>query len=202
MTELSTSLFTAHPATNHSDLIQYNEYTMNSHLVAIGYADAARRLRASYRAEPWDDVMLLPFMFVWRQAIELALKSNIRDLAELRRQAGDPDPVLQAKTVAKRLRSPRDLGHNLEKLIQELQSHIEALELQDIPNDVLQTLRLLAALDNGGTGFRYAGVLAAPSADVNFTTLGSALDDAFRLLQVVVDAATYGEGVNWSLSSE
>lgn len=196
MTEPEASLFSAHPATNQSNLIQYNEYMMDSKLVMIGYADAARRLRGSYQAEPWDDVILLPFMFVWRQAIELALKDNIGDLAELRRQDGDADPFLRRETVEKRLRSA--FGHNLEKLIEEHQTHVAALGLQEIPAAVLQTLHLLSALDNGGTGFRYAGVLSAPSADINLETISTALDETFNLLRVVIDAATYGEGVDWS----
>jgi len=196
MTTPATSLFSAHPSTSQSSLIQFNEFMMNSALIAVGYADAARRLRHSYKAEPWDDVMLLPFMFVWRQAIELALKNNIRDLAELRRQGGDADPLLEKKTVRKRLQFK--IGHDLEKLIEEQRTHVAALGLQNIPDDVDQTLGLLAALDNGGTGFRYAGTLAVPSADIDFQTIASALDDAFRLLEVVIDAATDGGGVDWS----
>jgi len=196
MTTPATSLFSAHPSTSQSSLIQFNKYMMNSALIAVGYADAARRLRDSYRAQPWDDVMLLPFMFVWRQAIELALKNNIRDLAELRRQDGDADPVLERETVKKRLQFK--IGHDLEKLIEEQRTHVATLELPSIPEDVVQTLGLLAALDNSGTGFRYAGVLVAPSADIDFQAIAAALDDAFRLLQVVVDAATNGEGVDWS----
>jgi hypothetical protein len=196
MSEIHDSLFSAHHATNQSNLIQYNEFTMNSALVMIGYADAARRLRDSYSAEPWDDVILLPFMFVWRQAIELALKDNIRHLAELRRQGGASDPNLARTNVKNRLRNK--LGHNLEKLIDEHQLHVAALGLQEIPDDVLETLRLLAALDNGGTGFRYAGILRAPSADINFETISTALDDSFQLLRLVIDAATDGKGVDWS----
>jgi hypothetical protein len=196
MTESQKSLFTQHPATDMQTLIQYNEYTMNSRLVMTGYADAARRLRESYKGEPWDDVILLPFLFVWRQAIELALKVNIRDLAEIRRQNGETDPDLQRKVVKQRLQFK--IGHNLAALIEEQDAHIAALGLEEIPEPVLETLRLLAALDNGGTGFRYAGILRAPSANINFETTSTALDEVYQLLEVVTDAATYGQGVTWS----
>lgn len=196
MVEPLTSLFTQHPATDQQTMIQYNGFMLDSRLVMIGYADAARRLRESYKAEPWDDVILLPFLFMWRQAIELALKDNIRDLAEMRRQRGELEPALERKTVSKRLQFK--IGHNLTKLIEEHQAHIAALGLEEIPEPVLETLGLLAALDNGGTGFRYAGVLRAPSADINFETIAVALDAAFRLLEVVIDAATYGQGVDWT----
>lgn len=189
------TLFTAHAASDFANLIQYNEHSMSERLVAIGYADAGHRLEASYQAEPWDDVMLLPFLFLWRQAIELQLKANIRDLATLRRRQGETEERLRSKIVDKRLLDPREVGHNLTKLVAEHNEHILALGLQEIPFDAIRTLELLAALDNAGTGFRYAGVLKARSADLNFRSLAKSLDEAFRLLQAVIDAATYGEGV-------
>ncbi|AZS44402.1 hypothetical protein BWL13_01990 [Microbacterium oleivorans] len=195
MTEPSLTLFTAHPSGGQSTLIQYNQHMMSERLVAVGYADAARRLSSSYRGEPWDDVMLLPFLFVWRQAIELQLKINIRDLATLRRKAGETDERLKATAVDERLRNPRKVGHNLTKLIAEHNEHIDALDLDALPSNVQTSLELLAALDEGGTGFRYGGVLKAPSADLDFRSMNDALDAAFRILEVVIDAATYGEGV-------
>lgn len=188
------TLFTVHSAPDLTNLIQYNKHLMSERLVAIGYADAARRLEASYRSQPWDDVMLLPLLFLWRQAIEIQLKANIRDLATLRRREGEASEHLLSEVVNERLRSPQKVGHNLEKLLAEHDEHNTALGLQDIPDDVLTTLRLLAALDNGGTGFRYAGVLKAPSADLDFRSIAGALDEAFKLLEVVIDAATHGEG--------
>jgi hypothetical protein len=189
------TLFTAHASSGFANLIQYNEYMMDERLVAIGYSDAGHRLEASYQAQPWDDVMLLPFLFLWRQAIELQLKANIRDLATLRWRRGETEDRLRSDIVDKRLQDPRQVGHNLVKLIAEHDEHIVALGLQEIPADVIRTLELLAALDNAGTGFRYAGVLKAPSADLNFRSLAKSLDEAFRLLQVVIDAATHGKGV-------
>ncbi|WP_079728732.1 hypothetical protein [Okibacterium fritillariae] len=190
------SLFAAHPAKGQGTLIQYNAHLMGPGLVMTGYADAARRLQNSYDGQPWDDVMLLPFMFVWRQAIELALKKNIKNLAEMRRQNDATDPELAREVVADRLRLK--IGHDLKKLISEQQIHNTALGLQEIPEDVLETLELLAAMDRSGTGFRYAGVLKQESIDIDFSSIGAALDKAFRLLEVVIDAATYGEGVDWS----
>ncbi len=195
MTKTDETLFTEHPATARSGLIQYNEYLMNERLVAVGYADAARRLRASFTNQPWDDVMLLPFLFLWRQAIELELKVNIRDLATLRRREGDTDPDLTREAVDARLKSPQKVGHNLTKLVKELTEHIEALNLEELPDSATRVLQLLAAMDDGGTGFRYAGVLKVPSANLDFHGLAGALDDVYRLLEVIVDAATYGEGV-------
>ena len=82
------TLFTEHATDALESLIQYNRFRMTSRMVAVGYADAARRLDASYEGEPWGDVMLLPFLFLWRQALELQLKVNIRELAQLRKAGG------------------------------------------------------------------------------------------------------------------
>jgi hypothetical protein len=139
--------------------------------------------------------MLLPFLFLWRQALELQLKANIRDLATLRRQDGETNNNLQSDFVDKRLKNPRQVGHNLTRLIAEHDEHNGVLGLQEIPTDITRTLELLTALDDGGTGFRYAGLLTAPSADLNFRTLAKSLHDAFALLQVVINAATHGHGV-------
>lgn len=193
MTVSKQTLLTEHPATVGSGLIQYNEYLMNERLVSVGYADAARRLRDSFANQPWDDVMLLPFLFLWRQAIELELKVNIRDLAMLRRRDGDGGADLTREAVDARLRGK--IGHNLTKLINELSTQIEALNLEELPASTARVLQFLAAMDNGGTGFRYAGVLQVPSADLDFDGIATALDDTYRLLEVIVDAATHGEGV-------
>lgn len=195
MVKPNETLFTAHPSDDLANLIQYNPHFMSERLVAVGYADAADRLEASYRGQPWDDVMLLPFLFVWRQAIELQLKANVRDLAALRRQQGESDQRLRRETVDERLRNPSKVGHNLTKLIAEHDEHNRALGLQEMPADVVRTLQLLAALDNGGTGFRYAGVLKAPGANLDFHSLAESLRTAFKLLEVIIDAATHGEGV-------
>jgi len=195
MTESDETLFTEHPATARSGLIQYNEFLMNERLVAVGYADAARRLRASFTNQPWDDVMLLPFLFLWRQAIELELKANIRDLATIRRRDGEGDADLKREAVNARLKNPQKVGHKLTKLVHELGEHISALNLEELPESTARVLQLLAAMDDGGTGFRYAGVLQVPSANLDFYGLAEALDDVYQLLEVIVDAATNGEGV-------
>tara|TARA_R110002124_G_scaffold287131_1_gene470604 strand:- start:8745 stop:9335 length:591 start_codon:yes stop_codon:yes gene_type:complete len=194
MNEMQT-LFTEYGATDRSNLIQYNQHMLDRHLVAVGYADSARGLRASYTAQPWDDVILLPFLFLWRQTIELQLKIVVKDLATLRRLDGDLGPEFESDKVDARLQNPRLVGHKLDKLTAEMLEHVAALGLQENPAETIQTHALLGALDNGGTGFRYAGVLNVPSADIDFKGLADALDNAYRLLEVVSDAATHGEGV-------
>lgn len=184
-------LFLSNPATSQSNLIQYHAWADDANL-AEGYADAARRLARSFKAQPWDDVMLLPFLFVWRQAIELSLKNSIKRLAAWRRLNGDTDPALEPKRLKNHLRS--QIGHRISKLRDELEDQLMALEAQGLPADVMSTLDLVAEIDDGGTGFRYAGVLDSKGAALNIVTLNERLDRAFEYCGLALDAATNGEG--------
>jgi len=167
---------------------------MNEHIVAEGFADAARRLRLSYRAQAWDDVILLPFMFLWKHAIEVQIKTNIRDLAKIRRSQGETGPQVDEASVKRRLQY--GLGHDLAGLASEHAEHLVALAVQALPEAVLETVHGLAEMDNkSGTAFRYPGILGAPKANVDFTGLAQSLDDAYSLLSVVIDAVTDGQGV-------
>ncbi|WIA97023.1 hypothetical protein [Curtobacterium sp. MCBA15_004] len=195
MTESDETLFTEHPATARSGLIQYNEFLMNERLVAVGYADAARRLRASFTNQPWDDVMLLPFLFLWRQAIELELKANIRDLATIRRRDGEGDADLKREAVNARLKNPQKVGHKLTKLVHELGEHSSALKLEELPESIARVLQLLAAMGDGALVSDMRAFFKFPARTVDFYGLAEALDDVYQLLEVIVDAATNGEGV-------
>ena len=184
-------LFEKHPATGQHNLIQYHPW-MEEYLLAAGYAEAAKRLAASYRAQPWDDVILLPFLFVWRQAIELVLKDAIRRLARWRREGGDQDPELAAKVVNEKLRG--DIGHKISGLRIEVRRHLDALGAEQLPERTEAALQLLEGVDNRGTSFRYAGLLKSGTADLNIETLNAQLHDTFEICSVIVDAATNGEG--------
>lgn len=187
------NLFSANEATSLAHLIVFDP-EMSESMLAVGYDDAAQRLAESYRGEPWDDVILMPLMFLWRQAIELSLKATIRDLCHLRRIGGDPDPTLHATKVDKRLRS-FEVGHKLDRLLEELCLQLSAVGGPSLPESTQQTIRYLAELDASGTGFRYAKSLRAPEARVNIATLSATLRDAWLMVHVTIDAVTQGEGV-------
>lgn len=194
MTQPHDNLWDSHPATGRDHLIQYNPHFMDETIVAAGFADAARRLRDSYRSEAWDDVILLPFRFLWRHAIEVQMKIDIRSLTTLRRREGDSGVRVASNEVANRLRYK--IGHDLRGLVSELNEHIQALKLKPLTVEVLATIEGLAGMDNrSGTAFRYTGILAAGPADLNIDSLATSLNDAYEQLSVVVDAATHGEGV-------
>jgi len=190
----SPKFFQHHQATGLGNLIVYDA-DMNERDLAAGYEDVARRLAQTYQGKAWDDLMLMPLLFLWRQAIELSLKATIRDLCALRRNLGHVHPELAAPAVDERLRNPKKVGHDLHKLTTELSEHLQAIGAEPEPFDVLDTLSQLAELDNRGTGFRYIGVLKSQSAQLNIEALTASLAHANLMLTVTIDAVTNGQGV-------
>lgn len=194
-------LFAIHPATSLTELIVFDP-DMDERAVAASYEEAATRLADSFTGKPVDDLILMPLLFLWRQSIELTLKATIRDLSSLRRGQGENADELQPHKVDARLRNPKKVGHNLTKLTEELVTHLEALDAEVVPVDVLETLSFLAESDERGTGFRYAGEMASGPANVDLRNLNRTLRRAALMLTVTIDAVTNGEGVSVYLASK
>lgn len=147
--------------------------------LADGYAEAARRLAATFRAQPTDDKILLPFLFLYRHAFELDLKHAIREAVQVRRiarHAGLPDSdQLEVKL--------KKCGHRLQVLIDYLDEHLGALGLEESPLSVRRVILGIARLDLGGTGFRYAGVLDDDASHIDFPRLAAQLETTHRMLE-------------------
>lgn len=171
---------------------------MSEREVALSYEGAATRLAASYSGKPDDDLILMPLLFLWRQAIELTLKATIRELCALRRKQGDSDPGLLPEKVDHKLR--KKIRHSISELTIELGQQLQAAGADALPEDVLDTLDFFAEIDNAGTGFRYANVLESQAARTNFITLNDRLKDTALLLTATIDVVTSGQGVrpSWS----
>lgn len=188
-------IFAQSPATQLSHMIRYDEDFPEA-MLAEGYREAGKRLAESHTGKPWDDVTLMPMLFLWRQAIELVLKDTIRDLAKERRKRGDSDPALVEKAVNARLLGRKGgIGHDMQKLVADYVGHLNALGAELPPTAVLDTLDVLSEVDNGGTGFRYSGVIKSASAEINLEHLTARLDEAFTMLSVTIDTVTQGQGV-------
>ncbi|MBF9335085.1 hypothetical protein G3N30_02210 [Microbacterium lacticum] len=186
-----TALFAKVPGKEYGRLIFRYPYH-NDSMLAMSYHEAATRLAGTFEGQPIDDTMLLPFLTLYRQAIELRLKETIRDLAALRRRFHDPsNPKLQPAAVEKRLRSPRILGHNLEALLNELLDHYNALELDEqFPESARDLVMLLHEADTSGTAFRYSGQMPDIQEHLDFPDLVALLDGEFRLLGGIEDWIT------------
>lgn len=123
---------------------------------AAQYAYAADRLSNTFDSNPEDDMILLPFLTLYRQAYELSLKSWLADLAQWRRKLVDfGDSTLEATTVQKRIKN--DHRHDFYKLLKEIREHYDALELgEPFPQDMAKLIEAWHQTDKPGTSFRYS----------------------------------------------
>lgn len=191
------TIFERFPNTEYRRLIVRHPYQDDS-VLAMAYHEAAVRLASTYRGQPDDDLILLPFLMLYRQAIELQLKGMIRAFASYRRRFHEREnPDLQLEEIDKRLRNPRIFGHNLEALMNGVLEQFHALEFdEDFPATTEQLVQLLHDADDSGTAFRYAGELPDTHDRLDFRDFAALLDDEFRTLGAVQDAIeeTYSAG--------
>ncbi|AXH97409.1 hypothetical protein DV701_15985 [Ornithinimicrobium avium] len=155
--------------------------------LAEAYAEAARRLASSFASQPYDDQILLPFLFVYRHAIELDLKHAIREAVALRRMAAHRElpSAVELETKLRRY------GHRLLVLGDKLDEHLQALDLERTPAATRRVLRGLNDLDLNGTGFRYANAFEDGATHIDFPRLAALLDETHRMLAATDDMLDY-----------
>ena len=114
-------------------------YMEDDSTLAMGFASAADLIVDDWERGARDDSMAVPMMYLYRHAMELALKQSVRD-------------------VATRLRAAKDaeLGHSLAALAGELQRLLARLNIQTLPDEVMATLDALHKSDATGEAFRYS----------------------------------------------
>jgi hypothetical protein len=182
------TLFKRFPNTEYRRLIVRHPYEDDS-VLAMAYHEAAVRLASTYRGQADDDLILLPFLMLYRQAIELQLKVMIRSFTSLRRRFHDREnPNLRREGIDKQLRNPQIFGHNLEALMNGVLEHYHALEFdEDFPTSTEQLVRLLHEVDNSGTAFRYAGKLRDTEDRLGFLDFAALFDSEFCTLGAAQD---------------
>jgi hypothetical protein len=177
-------LFTAFPATAHKTLIvRYPD--RDDGRLAHCFADAAERLADSYRGSAPDDALLLPFLYLYRHAIELDLKYCITYATRLRRHQGHADLELVPAEVEARLHKKH--GHRIMALLDELDRHMQALGVEKSPPDVRRIFTLLANTDPRGESFRYPGSLPQVQDHIDFEKLRAKLRDAYNVSSAAAD---------------
>jgi len=140
----SPHLFKVFPGNDPRSLIVRYPFQDDSD-VEVGFAEAAKRLAQSFSGEPIDDVILMPFLFLWRHAIELSLKDQIKTAITFRKLNGDDDPSLNKDEVVARLTKTHRIG----QLAKELAGHFSRLDLPAMPAETGRTLEWLVAADRG-----------------------------------------------------
>ena len=177
-------VFTQFAATGHDGLIVRYPDSDDGRLSSC-FAGAADRLFASYEGGAPDDALLLPYLYLYRHAIELDLKHSIRFAARLRRNNGEKDPELESAMVVERLQWKH--GHRLMALVDELDRHMRALEQDVLPASVRRTFTLIAATDPRGESFRYSGSLPDSQDYIDFPKLATALSEAYLVASAASD---------------
>lgn len=182
-------LFKVFPGNDRRSLIVRYPY-QNDDALEFGFAQAAKRLAATFKAQPIDDTILLPFLFLWRHAIELALKGQIRYATRLRRLNGDDSPDLDADKVNQRLTKTHRIG----QLAKELAKHFAALDLPSMPEETRLTLEWLVAADPNGLAFRYSGGLPDTQDFIDFLQLSAAMEETYNMVAAGADVLdAYGD---------
>lgn len=170
-------IFTQYPAGGYREQI-VRFPSDNNALLAMHFADAADRLAATHRGQPVDDGLLLPYLLLYRHALELTLKHCITLAASLRRNEGHVDPLVEEEALVDRLKKKH--SHRLMALVDELDKHLTALGLELTPRSARRTLTLVANSDPHGENFRYAGLLPQEQDHIDFPKLTAAVTDAYK----------------------
>ena len=172
-------VFTQFPATGADSLIVRYPFEGDDRL-AYSFAATADRLVSTFTGSPSDDAMLLPYLYLYRHAMELELKQTIRYAARLRRAKGESDPGLAPDTLNDHLKGR--IGHRLMALVDALDLHLKALDLERTPKSVRETLELISNADKMGVAFRYSGSLPDTQDNINFGALAATVQGAYQLL--------------------
>jgi hypothetical protein len=178
----SPHLFKVFASNDHQSLVVRYPYQKDSD-VEFGYVEAAKRLAASFQGQPIDDTILMPFMYLWRHAVELSLKQQIKLAARLRRANGDQDESLDPE----RLRGWLNRTHSMRALAKELAGHFVQLDLPEMPKDTSRTLSWLIEADPNGQTFRYSGGLPDTQDFIDFHALSKCLEEAYNIVSAGID---------------
>ena len=146
------------------------------------FADAAKRLASTFSKDPSHEI-LMPWLYLNRHAIELALKYVIVEATQLRLARGHHGPCLERKAVAKRLRSTH--SHSIASLIDELDAHLAALGHASFPARASTILAAIDGADPSGEAFRYSATLPHDDVAMDFSDLNDSLTYAFDIVDAV-----------------
>src|SRR5699024_7086875 len=162
----SPRLFSQPESKDMADLVLYYP-GQNNKDYALAYHESAMRLASTFKGHAGDDLILLPFLALYRQAFELQLKITIKDLVELRIKFGEGCAEALERDSSEE--SLKRLGHNLYKLLNKVESHYEGLKLPQIfPESVKDMILKFHEADQNGTAFRYAGLLRGEEERIDF----------------------------------
>lgn len=173
-------IFTEFPAINHAGLIV--RYPSGGHgRLSHAFANAAERLALTFRGDPADDAMLMPFLYLYRHAIELELKHAIQYAAMIRRADGEESPELVPDAVADRLQNKH--RHRLMALVDELDVHLNGATSASCSAGGPR----VAHANRGQRSFRYGTGMPESQDHIDFPGLAGALKGAYNIAVAASD---------------
>ncbi|HBV09075.1 hypothetical protein ACFO7V_01675 [Glutamicibacter bergerei] len=176
-------IFEMFPSQNYWDSVVHFAH-LDLDAIELGYAEAAKRIANSVSGkEAYDDLVLIPFMFLWRHAIELSLKNQIREALTLKSWTDATGATADLQRLTPILNSK----HNLKVLFDELQDLFAWHNLDKFPDEARKTLVWLADSDPTGQAFRYAGSADNDQSHVDFPGLSTGLESTYRLISAGAD---------------
>ncbi len=165
-----------------NSVVHYAHLDLDS--IEFGYATAAQRLGDTMnRHDSFDDLVLIPYMFLWRHAIELSLKNQLRFAIKLRAQIDVEDARLDYENVSQLL----ERKHNLSSLFNRLKGQFQKLQLPWFDQEHVDAFHLLADSDTNGQSFRYAGTADNEQSHIDFGNLSDTLNKLYQHLSAGMD---------------
>jgi hypothetical protein len=150
--------------------------------IAFAYFDAANKLAETFTGIDSDDLMLLPFLTLYRQAFELQLKTLLKFFVNVRIDFQDDANATLRESVTDDLLK-NHYRHNLKKLLDEVVTQYNSLKLpQPFPVTTSELIMQFHEADERGTAFRYAGELPGIQEAVDFPKLADHFKEQFQNL--------------------
>lgn len=125
-------------------------------------------------------------LYLYRHAVELALKEAILEAVYLRALQSEEDPSRAIDTMREHLKEK--LGHKIGSLRDELNRQLSVLDLQPIEPEVGKVLEWINLLDWNGAELRYTNQRTYWQGDVDLPSLVTTLDKVVPYLSAVHDA--------------
>lgn len=176
------SIFELYPAETQGTLIV--RWPGDQRSVPDEFAEAANRLAVTFRGDPVDDLLLHPFLYLYRHAIETAMKELILDVAAYRRLRGDSGPDVEHDAIVERHK--RQVRHDLARLLGEVDTHLAAAEVEALPAAARNVVLLLVDADPTGNSFRFPAEYVETNY-IDLPRLAAALSEAFLTIRAGSD---------------
>lgn len=166
-------------------IVRYPHQTLSDY--ALAYHSSAKRLATTFSSRPEDDLILVPFLLLYRHAYELQLKSLIQFLVRTRMTYMD-GVTAELEEAGSEERLKEKFEHHLYPLLREVQKHYTALNLPEpFPSKVEGVVAMLHEADHNGQAFRYSGNLPTTQEHADFPDLADLLDEQYVRLSLVAD---------------